>query len=199
MVKNDKERLCCYWKIFDELPAFSTWITGVNSGDFAPTCWICFADNSSQIFWEERQNCNLALQPWRITTENFRNATLRLKTNGMTWKNRTPTCVNLLTFGLKSVFGGLKRMKKTLYQLEKRRNPFRVNEKRLKEKNLTLILLISTNFSHFVSYEKTEKTTFKRENSVWISNFYRFDDFATRKKAQTFSWLFETDKTSWKT
>ena len=79
--------------------------------------------------------------------------------------------------------------KETLYQLEIRRNPFRVDEKWLQKNFFDLFLLVSTNISHFVSDEKKEKTTFNRENSLWNSNIYQFDYFATRKKTKSISRL----------
>ena len=49
--KNTDLRLKNLWRTV----RFSTWITWVKIDCFAPTYWLCFADNSSQIF-EGRKN-----------------------------------------------------------------------------------------------------------------------------------------------
>ena len=143
MVKNDKERPCSCCKIFDELSAFSTWITGVNTGDFAPTCWICFADNSSQIFWEERQNCNLALQPWRITTENFRNATLRLKTKRNNMKKPNSDLRKFAHFRAEIGFRRVEKKEKNSLPTRKKTKPVSSWRETIKGKNFDF------DFAHF--------------------------------------------------
>jgi len=115
--------------------------------------------------------------------------------NKTEWLEKTELriLVNLLIFGLKSVFGGLKRKKKrNSLPTRKKTKPVSSWREMIKGKIfLNSILLVSTVFSLFVSDEKKEKQLFyvkirskiqtfirlttlrQKKDKIWLSTFWK--------------------------